>query len=268
MAKSIRERVNRGFNESCHDDIARYLEWLRSGITDCAHDVRRTVSIMLVLVAAFELVAGSPGTKLAVGSFQVTKNSIVLQAIPPLVAYLNFQSLVYTQRLYSMRQAFTLAFKRWSLMAEANDLDSLLFAPMPLHWNIAGGSERRVNAPLVRKIEIKAVSILGSTILIGVWVFVAQAYYVLFSTPHASLILLIVGVCIAALCWAAMRPYVHFIMMETRQLLLQSPESAEELPRLRRFLKVPIKADSSRPPRATRHVAAPSRPTGSQAPGT
>jgi hypothetical protein len=268
MAKSIRERVNRAFNDNSHDDITQYLEWLRSAIADCMQNLRRTVYIMLLLAAAFELVSSSPGTKLTVGSFQVAKDSIVLQAIPPLVAYLYFQSTVYAQSLHSMRQAFSLAFKRWSLAADANDLDAFLFAPMPLHWNVAGGSERPVNAPLVRRVEGIAVGILGPLISLGVWVFEAQAYYKLFSVPRPSLVPLIAGVCIVALCFVARSRYGLVVMIQTRQVLLQSPEAAERMPRISRLLQVPLKADSSRVPRTRRRGAARKTPTGSQAPGT
>jgi len=194
------QRISNTFDNNDHDDIARYLDWLRNTIADCVTGLRKEVLLALLLMVIFELILKSPGVRINLGSFEIVKGSIVLQFIPALVAFLFFQIIVDSARLFTLRRVFGTAFSKWSNEGHVDDLDFFILPNMPVYWDIAGGSESRINRPLARNVELIAATFFMFLILFGLISFEAQAYYLLYRQPSSSQILWLISACVTGFC--------------------------------------------------------------------
>jgi hypothetical protein len=141
MARGIWERAAESFGTGAHEDLTTYLGWLRDSIASTSESIRRLAVLIVLLIAAFELVGEAKGVTITIGSFQISRNSIVLQFVPVLVAYLILQMTMDTTRNVEMRAAFSELFAKWSAEAGAHDMDLLLHSPMPVYWNVAGAGK-------------------------------------------------------------------------------------------------------------------------------
>jgi len=59
MDENITRRVKLSFDpfdSNAHEDIVKYLDWLNSTLSDISQTLRKTVALMLSLMAAFVLV--------------------------------------------------------------------------------------------------------------------------------------------------------------------------------------------------------------------
>jgi hypothetical protein len=196
--KSIIQRVVDSFDDPNHDDISGYLDWLRAAIGDSVTDLRRTLLIMLLLIAAFEIVMESPNAHVSLGSFEIVKGSIVLIFIPMIVACLFFQMMVATTRLITLRTVFKHAFRKWSDKGGENDLDFFIYPAMPVYWNIMGASESFTNMPFSRNIESAGSVPFLLIIMFGTVAFEVQAFYLLYHVTN--IFLWVIGLCIATFC--------------------------------------------------------------------
>lgn len=210
MTKSIFRRVGDSFEDNNHEDIYKYLDWLRSSISDLAQSVRRSAALIILLIAAFELIITSPTVALSLGPFRVSRGSVVLEFIPPLVAYLWLQLVMDSSRLNISRYGFEVAFKEWSAKASANDLDRLVQPALPLYWNIDPFAPRAYNI-LDRADQV--LEILFATITFtAIITFEVQAYYLLYRPlDHhqivlAATIILTVIICISTLIYFVLSP--------------------------------------------------------------
>ena len=108
-SNSFPDRVKFSFDENDQETCSKYLDWLFARITDYSQSLRRDVTFIILLIAAFELVADSKHVSIGFGSFQLSKGSIVLQFIPVVVSYLLFQTVVNTSRITLLITAFEAA---------------------------------------------------------------------------------------------------------------------------------------------------------------
>lgn len=184
--KNIKERVRDSFSSDDREDLARYLDWSRSTLSEYAQNIRRSATVLVLLVAIFELVVNSSNAKISIGSFQITRSSLALVFLPMIVAFLLLQSIMDTEKAARVGTAFSETFKLWSEKARENDLDALLFSPAPLYWNTTG-VVKPLNSwfdPIDTVETVAGLSLLFAT-LIGALAFEAQAYYILYPT-HTS----------------------------------------------------------------------------------
>lgn len=182
-ARSIAKRIENSFDKaSDQDKIFQYLDWLRNTIVSYSQNLSRLTTFLILLIAAFELVSDSSGLQISIGSFKISKGSMVVEFLPCLVAYLYFQIVVDSRRIVSVRNAFMHTFQIWSKPGERNDLDVMVLPSLPLYWNPA---VYQVHDELQRasdKVEYWAANVFQLVILIGVVTFQAQAYYVLYNS--------------------------------------------------------------------------------------
>lgn len=180
-SNSFPDRVKFSFDENDQETCSKYLDWLFARITDYSQSLRRDVTFIILLIAAFELVADSKHVSIGFGSFQLSKGSIVLQFIPVVVSYLLFQTVVNTSRITLLITAFEAALARWAPKAAENDLHGLVvLAPLPLYWNVTFGYDLGANR-LINNIAETVTSLAFTlTITLGAIAFEAQAYYVLY----------------------------------------------------------------------------------------
>jgi hypothetical protein len=179
VSKSIGDRVTDSLEDASHDDIRQYLDWLRAAITESASNLRKTVLVILLLIAAFELVIESPATKISISVFQISKGSVVLLFILVIVAYLFFQVVRDTNKFRAIIAAFSSAFSKWSKKGYGNDIEFYVIASMPAYWKPVPDAKNKINRSPTSWINRIVEGVLGLLVLFGSIAFEAQAFYLL-----------------------------------------------------------------------------------------
>jgi hypothetical protein len=183
MDENITRRVKLSFDRfdsGAHEDIVKYLDWLQSTLSDISKTLRKTVALMLSLMAAFVLVG--PHSEIDIGSLKVTNSSLVIVFLPVVISFLYFQIIRDTIQLLARSRAFIVAFSLWSPSAEENDLDALISPSRAAYWDL-GGTGRPVNTSWAEKFgkygQMGAAPVIGAGV-IGFQVF---AYINLHNSP-------------------------------------------------------------------------------------
>jgi hypothetical protein len=177
------------------EKVPKYLDQLYAAISDYTQKIRRDSLLVLVLVAAFELVNSSPDTKFSVASFSFNKGSIVLQFVPAVVAYLFLQIITDSIRLADMGITFRRLFSRWLGGEEILEASGLIEAggfimpATPLYWNIKQSLPSK-DIIQYRRYSLEYWTSTGFTVVLvaGILAFEGHAYYILYSgqsTPDA-----------------------------------------------------------------------------------
>jgi hypothetical protein len=179
MAKKLKQRIIDSFPEGDREGAKQYLDWIRSALTDVSANLRRSVMLMILLMAVFEFIIQSRRSSFTLAGFSVAEGSIVLKFIPALVAYLYLQSFVYSHRAAVLRDAFADTLARWSPEAEKNDLGFLLRPVHTLFWS-EGWPTSEENRLRIDEVERRTSFVFMAIIMIGSLIFLTQAYYVLF----------------------------------------------------------------------------------------
>jgi hypothetical protein len=206
MSKSVAQRVENSFTADDskvtaddpkvtaddpkvdhREDMFRYMEWLRPTMQSYTQNMRRMATVILLLIAVFELVAHSRNTKFSLESFPISRGSVVFNILPVVVAYLVLQIITDVNKADQLNRVFTTVFKRWSQSAGTNDLDKLLYGPESLYWNWDPQWTDEGNKSASDNRERIASWVLSRGLLLGVLGFEADAYYVLFSSAQYSL---------------------------------------------------------------------------------
>lgn len=200
MPEGIEKRFSESFDANDREDIYKYLDWLRSTMSEFSQNVRRLVTITVFLIAVFEVIAqSSPKVGITISSFRIGKGSIALTFIPALVAYLFFQILIDSTRLRIMQKGFASLFKKWNAKAEGGDLDLVVMPPQAIYWSV-GGLGHKANVIRSDKVEDVASKILLFAITAGTLLFEYQAYLTLFRRPLTKDIPWFISGIIAAFC--------------------------------------------------------------------
>lgn len=206
--KSIENRVKESFGKADAGNVSAdagnvsiYLGWILSTLGDYAQNNRRTATLLLFVAAVFELVVYSRNSSISIGSFVVARGSIVFDFAPVLVAYFCLQIIADWNKTDQLLKVYRAVFALWSEKAEENGLDNFLLGSAPLYWNPTGGITGRFRAPnkyRSDRLEIFTTSVIMITILVGVFAFEVQAYYVLFASG-SKLVLWILSLLFTAL---------------------------------------------------------------------
>src|ERR1035438_847812 len=123
MAKDIKARVQDSFHEDDRENVFKYLDWTRSTLLDYSQSTRRTSTIMLLVVAVFELVVSSRNSSISISSLRVTRSSVAFEALPVLLAFFFLQQCIESNKADQLFIIFAEAFKIWSQKGEDNDLN-------------------------------------------------------------------------------------------------------------------------------------------------
>jgi hypothetical protein len=92
LRKSMRQRVEAAFDSGKNSDLRdSYLDHLLENLRDVETALRKTLSIALAAMAAFELLARAAINKASIGPFEISDLSIIRIALPVLVAFLFLQ---------------------------------------------------------------------------------------------------------------------------------------------------------------------------------
>jgi hypothetical protein len=127
--------VLQGFRDQSKEDVAKYLDWLHGNISSSIQAVRRSVTWLVALMAAFELIVSSTTTAtVTIFSVQIPKHSIAIQFVPALVAFLYAQIAQDSFAVDRSMIAFSRAFAIWSKVAAANQLDTHIWPTSQLYY--------------------------------------------------------------------------------------------------------------------------------------
>lgn len=200
MAKSINDRVKDSFEKDDRENIAKYIDWTRSTLLDYSQNNRRTSTFLLIVAAIFELVAYSRNASINIGSFAISRGSVVLDFMPALVAYFFLQIIADWGKVDQLTKVLKATFQAWSKKAEENDLDVFLLGSVPLYWDPQSGRTRSTNLYPADRVQTVATNTTMIAILLGILAFEAQAYYVLFVASGSRLALWIISLCITLFC--------------------------------------------------------------------
>lgn len=189
MPKNVTQRVENSFisddlKVDNREDMFRYMDWLRPTMQSYTQNMRRMATIILLLIAVFELVAHSRNTRFSIESFPISRGSVVFDILPVMVAYLVLQIITDVNKAYQLNRVFTAVFKKWSQSAGANDLDRLLYGPESLYWSWHTQWTDEENKSASDNREFIASSVLSAGLLLAVLAFEADAYNVLFSSAQ------------------------------------------------------------------------------------
>jgi hypothetical protein len=200
MAKSINDRVKDSFEKDDREDISKYLDWTRSTLLDYSQSNRRTATFLIIVVAIFELVAYSRNASISIGSFAISRGTVILDFMPALAAYFFLQVIADWGKVNQLTKVLKATFQAWSKKAEENDLDVFLLGSVPLYWDPQSGYTKATNIYPADRVQTVATNTTMVVILLGILAFEAQAYYVLFVTSGSRLTLWIISLCITFFC--------------------------------------------------------------------
>ncbi len=199
----IDQRVTQGFRDASRDDVTKYLDWLYVNISNSIQGIRRSVTWLVALMAAFELIVGTTATAtITIFSVEISKRSIAIEFIPAAVAFLYAQVTQDSNSVDRSMIAFSKAFSIWSPTAATNKLDAHLWPTSPLHWSTFSAEVFANSDSGIPGFRVKRRFDWLFTALF--YVFLAQSYYLLFS-PHINrgLVAWAISLCFTLFClWA------------------------------------------------------------------
>jgi hypothetical protein len=147
-------------------------------------------------MAIFELVADSRNATITISAFTISKSSLVLMFIPPIVSYIYLQISLDGAKHNRLLNCFDSAFEIWSDKAWENDLDNLLSGPQPAYWNTGMlPSEDQSD-----RIEYRLSITFTVLIILGFIAFEAQAYCVLFPQSASTAVMWALSLLITIFC--------------------------------------------------------------------
>jgi hypothetical protein len=200
MAKNIKLRIDESFDKVDPEKLVKFMEWSRESCGDYVQNIRRSSAILLLLIAAFELVANSRNSTLTIAEFKITRGSVVLVTIPAIVSYLFAQIALDTQRAAQANAAFAAAFSMWSAKAGENELEQLLYRPQPLYWTAITRDPKGDNLYRLDRMHDLSSVIFAIILIVAIVAFEVHAYFATFSSHHYIYILWGASLCISIFC--------------------------------------------------------------------
>lgn len=209
MASNESSGTDTASGDGNEDKTSKYLDWLLARLADYGQSIRRNIFFMILLIAAFELVANSKNTEIAIGSFDISKGTVALQFIPAVVAFLFYQIMIDTTRIYSLVGAFMRIFAQWSRDDWKDSRGQLpVMVPLPIFWNMSWYAETHGDA--IDSLENVASAVFFSIIILGTIGFQAQASYVLYRPQFSQDLPWLLSVVVALSCLVL--AIVHFAL--------------------------------------------------------
>jgi hypothetical protein len=202
MPKSMQTRIEEALKSSDKDSVKYYLDTLATVWKDYADGLRRSATLMVVLIVVFELLLKGIVRQANVGPFVISGTRAIEPFVPTGIAYFYYDSLNCAMNFENIAEAYRFTFRIWNRMAEFNDLDVIAQPRTPPFFPAGRAitsdlSDSGRAAYHVRLVTLAMLGIL-SPILFEVYAF-GQLYRLL----HASSILLWVNVSLTLLQLAA-----------------------------------------------------------------
>ena len=200
MPKTLRERVLDSFNDGPAPDgteqhstnaaedqsdllgnVKDYTDNLLSAWKDASKSVSRQATLIIGFMAVFELLSyQGKGGQFTVGSLSFANTSIVQFALPPIVAYLVYDTYLLSVRVSDMVETYEFLMQKFASKIYANRLDSLIQPIQPSFWTNSTDLPRDLNRP-INKFQDATTNLIAIFVL---WLvplgFQIQAFYHLF----------------------------------------------------------------------------------------
>jgi hypothetical protein len=198
LHESNPEKLINRIDDSFDDDaqVIKYMEWVRSTMLDYVQSVKRNAALLLLLIAAFELVADARGNAFSVGSFRIARGSIVLTFLPPIASFLYYQAILDTIKTNRLRATFCYLLYRWCPGAAENGMADLLNGPEPVYWNTRNLAND-IYFDKIDRLELRFDVISTNFVQLGLLAFEVQAYWVLFSAHGTRIVTWAISLCVA-----------------------------------------------------------------------
>lgn len=181
MVNSVRRRVSEVFKDSPASDGKDYAVLLLSAWKDLAGLLAKQVTLLLLVMAIFELLAyQKPSSEITVGALTVSNSAALLMALPPVVAYLAYDIFCLLGRVNDIAEAYNTVFQvLWPRQAE-EDLQRLVIPVVSGVLRTSSFTSFRSQLRSERFLSWLNLTIgAGATQLFPI-VFQVQAYYILF----------------------------------------------------------------------------------------
>jgi hypothetical protein len=181
MAKSVRQRAREVFENSPHSESKDYADLLLSAWKDLAGLISKQATLLLLIMAIFELLAyQSASSEVTIGSFTLSNTTTLLMALPPLVSFLAYDIYFLVRRVNDIAAVYGVVYRSlWPNQAE-NDLQRLIAPVLPgfLRTSSFVSSESELRSERFLS-SLNAAMMIG-TVVIFPAAFQVQAYYILF----------------------------------------------------------------------------------------
>jgi hypothetical protein len=198
MSERIHDRINDSFDGKDKEQTFQFMDWMRATILDYGQSIRRNATIMILLVAVFELIVSSSNTAISIGSFKIARGSIALVFLPAITSFLFLQIILDTQKVGRLIDAFNKVFKIWFPKAAEKGLNHLLVGPQAFYWS-AFSPASQLDYKLDTGEFVASFLVLIATGL-GLTAFEGQAYYVLFPVHSSDIVAWVISLLIALFC--------------------------------------------------------------------
>ena len=141
IAESIRERINESLSSSDRDSLTYYLETTRAAQKEYADSLRRSATLMVLLMAVFELLVRGKLKQVTVGPFLLSNATTITAFIPAVVAYFYYDCISTAICYENALSAYSGTFAIWNKVAEQNDLDILVYPRAPQYMSAGYASQ-------------------------------------------------------------------------------------------------------------------------------
>jgi hypothetical protein len=187
VPRTIKQRATDAFGDNSAAEAKDYLGNLSSAWKDVSAALTKQTILLFLLMAAFELLAyqnSNSTAKITVGLLSVSNSSVLLIALPTVVAYLIYDEFRLTARWSDMDYAYTEIYKRFWPKQYSNDLYVLTAPMLPGLWRIGTSASKENAQRSERFIFIVNILVSISAILLFPFAFEIQAFIVLFTRYH------------------------------------------------------------------------------------
>jgi len=196
MSKSITNRVNESFDSADKESLKFYLGSLTAAWKDRADGIRRSATLMVILIIVFELLLRGSLKQVTVGPLVLSGTAIIAVFMPTGVAYFYFEAFRNTIAFEDTGHVYTATFRKWNESAEKNDLDLILEPQTPAFFPAGRGSSFLSSGGRVADIIDNVVAVIA---IFGTLAFEGYAFYQLYGDSHVSRILLWINLALSVL---------------------------------------------------------------------
>ena len=198
---ALADRVAAAFDKETADAYGdQYLDAVVQNWREIARAMRRSLLVIVALMAGFFLLQNAKNTEITLGPLKLTNVSAVLTVIPALVAVLGYEVLAGFFAYVLCRDTITALMKVLHPSIHENDLQLLLVPPTTSLIGGVGSSweDLRNTAPgMEEKVLVVTSTGIFVAIVIGGFAFFGYSYIHLYADRHANMVAVSVS-CLAA----------------------------------------------------------------------
>jgi hypothetical protein len=196
MDRSLETRINESFPSDDKESIRYYLDAVMASLKAHAEKARHSTSVMLVFMAAFELLLRGTVKQATFGPFVLSGFTTIEAFVPLAVTYFYYETLLAIKDYEHLSSVYCYVFGLWNPVGDENDLDVYVQPPVPLYVpRTMIGQSDLPGADIAKKTHNATALLLTFLPLF----FIGYAFYQLFHLLHPSSLLLWINVAISTL---------------------------------------------------------------------